>query len=263
MSSYKDINKKAWNCKTPIHIDSEFYDNNSFLEGRNTLQDIELEMLGDIKGKNILHLQCHFGQDSISLARMGANVTAVDLSEKAIESAIIFSKQLGVDVDFICSDIYDLPEILDKKFDIVFTSYGVIGWLPDIKEWGRLVSNYLKKDGQFVFVEFHPLVWIFDDDFQKVAYDYFDIGEIIETFTGTYADRNADVSYSTVSWNHSLSEVMSSLINGGIEIKQFKEFDYSPYACFKNTVEIEKNKFKIKHLEHSIPMLYAIEGLKK
>lgn len=263
MSNYKDINRKAWNYKTPIHIDSEFYDNDSFLKGRNTLQEIELDMLGDVRGKNILHLQCHFGQDSISLARMGANVTAVDLSENAIEKAILFSKQLGVDVDFICSDIYDLPLILDKKFDIVFTSYGVIGWLPDIKKWGELVSNYLTVQGQFVFVEFHPLVWIFDDDFQKVAYDYFDTGEIIETFTGTYANREADVTYSTISWNHSLSEVMSSLINAGIEIKQFKEFDYSPYPCFKNTVEISKNKFKIKHLEYSIPMLYAIEGCKK
>ena len=147
MNNYKEINRQAWNIKTAIHIDSDFYDNDSFLKGRNTLNSIELDMLGDVHGKSILHLQCHFGQDSISLARMGAEVTAVDLSEKAIENARIFSKQLGFDVNFICSDIYDLPEILDQKFDIVFTSYGVIGWLPDLDSWAQLISNYLKPHG--------------------------------------------------------------------------------------------------------------------
>lgn len=262
MSNYKESNKEAWNKKTDIHINSEFYDNDSFLQGRNTLQSIELDLLGDIAGKRILHLQCHFGQDSISLARMGADVTAVDLSDKAITKAREFSEQ-GVSVEFICSDIYDLPQILNQKFDIVFTSYGVIGWLPDLKKWGEIVSYYLKPQGRFVFVEFHPLVWIFDDDFSKIAYDYFDTGEIIESFTGTYADRDSDISYTTITRNHSMSEVVSSLVDAGIEICLFKEFDYSPYACFKNTIEFEKNKFRIKHIEHSIPMIFAIEGLQK
>lgn len=263
MNNYKEINRQAWNIKTAIHIDSDFYDNDSFLKGRNTLNSIELDMLGDIHGKSILHLQCHFGQDSISLARMGAEVTAVDLSEKAIENARIFSKQLGFDVNFICSDIYDLPEILDQKFDIVFTSYGVIGWLPDLDSWAQLISSYLKPHGKFVFVEFHPLVWIFDEDFRKIAYDYFDTGEIIETFAGTYADRNADISYSEISWNHPLSDVLNSLIGVGIEIKKFDEFDYSPYPCFKNIVEFAKGKYRISHLEHNIPMVYSLLGEKK
>lgn len=263
MADYIEINRKAWNYKTPIHIGSEFYDNEAFLQGKNTLQDIELSMLGDIKGKSVLHLQCHFGQDSISLARMGANVTAIDLSDEAIKRAQKFAGQLNVDVEFICSDIYNIPSVLDREFDIVFTSYGVIGWLPDIKKWSEIVSHYLKPQGRFIFVEFHPLVWVFDDNFTTIAYDYFNTGEIIETFAGTYADRNADVSYTTVCWNHSLSEVMGNLINSGIEIKQFEEFDYSPYPCFKNVEEVEKGKFKIKHLQYTMPMVYALEGMKR
>lgn len=263
MQNYKEINRHAWNLKTNIHIDSDFYDNSSFIEGRNTLQDIELEILGNIKGKKILHLQCHFGQDSISLARMGADVTAVDISENAIDKGIELAGRLGFDINFICSDIYDLPKVLDQKFDIVFTSYGVVGWLPDLKEWGKLIANYLKPEAQFVLVEFHPLVWIFDYEFKTIAYDYFDTGEIIENFTGTYADRDAEISYTEVSWNHPLSDVFSSLIDEGIEIRQFKEFDYSPYPCFKNAIEVEPQKFRIEHLGHSIPMVYAIEGRKK
>jgi len=116
--------------------------------------------------------------------------------------------------------------------------------LPDLDSWAQLISNYLKPHGKFVFVEFHPLVWIFDEDFRKIAYDYFDTGEIIETFAGTYADRNADISYSEISWNHPLSDVLNSLIGVGIEIKKFDEFDYSPYPCFKNIVEFAKGKFR-------------------
>lgn len=263
MTDYKKINKQAWNIKTDIHIDSDFYDNDAFLKGRNTLQSIELDMLGDVQGKNILQLQCHFGQDSISLARMGANVTAVDLSEKAIDKAKELAQQLGVEVQFICSDIYDLPKVLDLQFDIVFTSYGVIGWLPDMKRWGELIANYLKPAGHLVFVEFHPLVWIFDDDFRKIAYDYFDTGEIIETFSGSYANREADINYTTVSWNHSLSDVINGLICAGIEVKRFDEFDYSPYPCFKNTEEVAPGKFRIKHLEHTIPMVFSLSGIKR
>lgn len=263
MHDYKSINKDAWNIRTDIHIDSDFYDNESFLHGKNTLKDIELSMLGDIHGKSILHLQCHFGQDSISMARMGAMVTAVDLSDKAIGKAKELSNQLGIDVNFICSDVYDLPNILNQKFDIVFTSYGVIGWLPDLDKWGQIISYYLKPQGQFVFVEFHPFVWTFDDDFNQISYDYFNTGEIVETNEGSYTDRDAQITYKTVSWNHPLSEVLNSLVSNNIEINQFNEFDYSPYPCFKNAEEIDKDKFIIKHLKNSIPMVYAIKGTKK
>ena len=126
MEDYIKINKQTWNNKTEVHIASDFYDNKSFLEGKSTLNSIELDLLGDLKDKKILHLQCHFGQDSLSLARMGAKVTGVDLSDKAIEKATEFNQLLHLDVKFICCDIYDLPTYLNEKFDIVFTSYGII-----------------------------------------------------------------------------------------------------------------------------------------
>lgn len=226
------------------------------------MNPIELNILGDIKGKSILHLQCHFGQDSISLGRLGAEVVGVDLSDKAIQTAEDLAKQTNSTAKFICCDIYDLPEHLDQQFDIVFTSYGTIGWLPDLDRWACIISHFLKPSGQFLFVEFHPVVWMFDDNFEKVGYNYFNTGPIVEIEVGTYADREAAINQEYVCWNHSLSEVISSLIHNKLEITSFMEYDYSPYNCLLHTVEFEPKKFRIKHLDNKIPMVYAIVAKK-
>lgn len=256
--NYIDINKNSWNTRVDYHTKSDFYDNDSFINGENTLKDIELNLLGNIKGKSVLHLQCHFGQDTISLSRLGANATGVDFSEKAIETARDLAQITGSTTEFLCCNIYDLPKHTEANFDIVFTSYGVIGWLPDMDAWAKVVVNHLKPGGKFVFVEFHPVVWMFDDDFKNIGYNYFNSGPIIETDNGTYADKDADIQTKTVNWNHSMSEVISSLIAHGLTIRQLQEFDYSPYNCFNNTVESDPGKFRIKHLNNKIPMVYAI-----
>ena len=261
--NYIEINKASWNTKTEFHIKSDFYDMNNFRKGKTSLNNIELDILGDINGENILHLQCHFGQDSISLQKLGANVTGVDLSDKAISYAKQIAKELNTETEFICCDIYDLPQYLDQKFDLIFTSYGVIGWLPDLDKWAKIISRFLKPKGKLVFVEFHPVVWMFDDEFDKVGYNYFNEGGIKESFDGTYADRDAPITQEYVMWNHSISEVLNSLIHNGLEINLVNEYDYSPYKCFKHTIEFEPNKFRIKHFGNKIPMVYAIEATKK
>ena len=139
---YKAINKQTWNNKTDIHIASAFYDVEGFLKGKSTLNDIELPLLGDVSGKKILHLQCHFGQDTMTFSRMGAKATGVDLSDKAIERAREINEKLNLDTTFVCCDIYDAPNHLDEKFDIVFTSYGTIGWFPDLGKWAKIVSHF-------------------------------------------------------------------------------------------------------------------------
>src|SRR5690606_42063493 len=111
------------------------------------------------------------------------------------------------------------------QFDMVYTTYGTIGWLPDLEKWASIVSTYLKPGGRFVFVEFHPVVWMFDDNFEKIGYSYFNSGAIIESESGTYADKTADIMLENVSWNHSLSEVMNGLMNNGLEITSFNELE--------------------------------------
>ncbi len=256
-------NKTAWNDKTDHHFNSDFYDVAGFVNGKNSLNEIELDLLGDVSGKSILHLQCHFGMDTISLSRMGALVTGADLSDKAIARAKELAVQTISKTEFICCDLYDLPEYLDKQFDIVFTSYGTIGWLPDMNKWAAIVSRYLKPGGKFIFADFHPVVWMFDDDFEKITYKYEKAEPIVETISGTYADRSAPIKTETISWNHSISEVLNSLIKHGLEINLLNEYDYSPYNCFNKTEEFEPGKFRIKHLENKIPMVYAIVAVKR
>lgn len=261
--NYIAINRQSWNNRTETHLQSEFYDMDGFLKGNTSLNDIELNILGDVRGKSILHLQCHFGQDSISLSRLGADVTGIDLSDKAIDNARQIAQQTHTDTTFICCDIYDLPDHLDQKFDIVYTSYGTIGWLPDLDKWAKVISKFLKTGGKFVFVEFHPVVWMFDDDFEKIGYRYFNSGPIIESENGTYADKKADIRQDYVCWNHGLGEVLSSLISNNLELRSFQEYDYSPYDCFNKTTEFEPRKYRITHLEDKIPMVYSLVAEKK
>jgi SAM-dependent methyltransferase len=261
--NYIEINRKAWNNRTDTHLNSEFYNQKGFLNGDTSLNEIELNLLGIIKGKSILHLQCHFGQDTFSLERLGATVTGIDLSDKAIDSAKQIAKEIHSNANFICCDIYDLPNHLEKTFDMVFTSYGTIGWLPDLNKWAGIVSKFLKPKGQFIFVEFHPVVWMFNYNFEKIGYRYFNSGPIVETNSGTYADKAADLTISDISWNHSIGEVVNSLIYNGLEINSLEEYDYSPYNCFNKTVEFEPRKFRIAHLDNKIPMVYSITAVKK
>lgn len=259
-NDFVDVNKALWNERTKHHVSSDFYDMPSFLAGNTTLKDVELGLLGDVKGKAVLHLQCHFGQDTMSLARMGAKATGVDLSDEAIYTATRLADELTLDTKFVCCNLYDLPQHLDEQFDIVFTSYGTIGWLPDMKTWAGIVARYLKPGGKFVFVEFHPTLWMFDNDFTYAQYSYFNKEAIVEEEQGTYANKNADMKLRSISWNHSLSEVMQNLIEAGLHIEVFNEYDYSPYNCFANTVEIAPGKFQIKGMEGKLPVMYAIKA---
>ncbi len=256
--NYLQENKELWNKRVPVHIDSSFYNMQEFIDGKNVLNTIELDLLGDIKGKSILHLQCHFGQDSLCMARMGAQVTGVDFSELAIQKAKELNTQIGTNAEFICCDVYSLKEHLDKKFDIVFTSYGTIGWLPDMDRWANIVSHFLQPGGKFVFAEFHPVVWMFDDNINTVAYSYFNDEPIITESEGTYTDRNADIKAKEYGWNHSIDEVVSALLSQKLSLQTFKEYNYSPHNCFKNLEEYTPGKFRFTHMGNKIPMVYSL-----
>jgi SAM-dependent methyltransferase len=258
--NYLKINQKAWNDKTIVHLTSEFYDQPSFLEGKNSLKKPELDVLGDVRGKRILHLQCHFGQDTMSLARLGAIVTGLDFSNVAIENAVKINDQLGLNASFICSDVYSLPDDLIGQFDIVFTSYGTIGWLPELRSWADTIKKALAPGGKFIMVDFHPFIWTFDNDVQKIEYDYFNSDPIIEEIEGTYADRNAPIKTQTISWNHGIGEILNTLIQAGISIQEFSEMDYSPFNCFANMKKIAEDKFIFAHIPQAIPMIYRIVG---
>ena len=259
---YFSANKELWNKRTIVHKDSSFYDVAGFKAGKNNLTPIELNELGDVAGKKMLHLQCHFGMDSLNWARFGADVTGVDFSDEAIKLAKQLNDKSGINTTFICSNVYDLKKQLDEKFDIVFTSYGVVGWLPDLDKWAEIISHYLKPGGIFYMAEFHPVVWIFDDDFTQIKYYYDNRGMIVVDSKGTYTDRDADIQAKEYSWNHSISEVLNSLIRQGLKIEFFNEHMYSPYPCFNNTVQGEDGNWRVKGMEGKIPMVYSVKAVK-
>ncbi|MBK7561655.1 MAG: class I SAM-dependent methyltransferase [Chitinophagaceae bacterium] len=274
-NQYFDANKHLWNQRTAVHKDSAFYNLKGFKAGENVLTPIELNELGDVAGKKMLHLQCHFGMDSLNWARLGADVTGVDLSDEAIKEAKQLNDELKLKARFICANVYDLhPEFTESKappaegfeeaaFDIVFTSYGTIGWLPDLDKWAAIIAYYLKPGGIFYMADFHPVVWMFDDAFTHIQY-YYENRELIVTENyGTYTDRNADIKGKEYSWNHSTSELLNALIKQGLQIQQFNEFMYSPYSNFTNSVETSKGQWQIKGMEGKIPMVYSIRAIKQ
>ena len=256
--NYASINKQNWNKRTELHVHSKFYDHEAFKKGKSSLNEIELNLLGSVKGKKILHLQCHFGQDSISLARLGADVVGLDISDKAIEIAIHQAETENAKAKFICYSVYDLPKEYFHQFDIVYSSYGVIGWLPDINKWASVIANALKPNGQFVFVEFHPIVWMFDNEFNSVTYNYNKSEPIIETEKGSYANTITNEIIESISWNHGLAEVIDSLLKNGLILNDFREYDYSPYNCLQQMEEYESNKFRIKKFGNKIPLVYSL-----
>ena len=191
------------------------------------------------------------------------NLTGIDFSEDAINIANDLNTELDLNANFICSNIYDLKENLDQKFDIVYTSYGVIGWLPDLIRWADIISHFLKPGGTFYMAEFHPVVWMFDDNFSRLVYSYFNSGVLEIEQEGTYTDRNADIKHIEYSWNHSISEVINTLISHGLNIKLMNEHDYSPYDCFQNTVKNNAGNYFIKGYEKVLPMVYSIKAIKE
>lgn len=260
---YLIINRENWNKRTPIHWESSFYNNEAFIAGVNPLNEIELNLLGDVKGKSILHLQCHFGQDSIALNRLGAKVTGIDLSDQAIAKAQELATICKTDTQFVRSDVYDLPNQLACQFDMVFTSYGTIGWLPDLDRWATVINHFLKPGGSFVMADFHPVIWMFDDDLKNITYRYFKSEAIVENDSATYGNPDAEFQATSVGWNHGMSEIIGSLLDQGLQLTHFSEYDYCPYACFKNMEKIGNRKFRFKDHRDKLPLVYALVAKKQ
>jgi len=263
---YMESNKRLWNEKTPIHVESDMYDVAGFRKGKNSLRSIELEELGDVSGKTMLHLQCHFGQDTLSWARLGAKVTGVDFSDKAIAYAKKLSSEIGIEAKFICCDIYELDRKLKGQFDIVFTSYGVLAWLPDLKEWARIISHFLKHDGIFYIVECHPYGNIFaDENVQdlEVRYPYFQGLQPMHFPPGpTYTNRNSQLKNPSCEWFHTMSDILNSLIGNSLSIQFVHEF---PFCVYQGLPFLEKGADGWWYLPNSrkdVPLLFSLMAKK-
>jgi SAM-dependent methyltransferase len=229
-------NRRLWDAWTKIHVDSAFYDVDSFRDGRRgiRLSDYERDEVGPVGDKTLLHLQCHFGLDTLSWARLGATVTGADFSSAAIAAARALAAEVGIDATFVESNLYDLRAALDGKFDVVYTSGGVLGWLPDIGRWAEVVAHFVKPGGLFYITEIHPVAHVFADDDDvvpgelRLAYPYWEHAEPLRfNVKGSYADRDAPTEGLVENgWDHSLGEIVTALIDAGLRIDFLHEFDF-------------------------------------
>jgi len=260
--NYFETNRKTWNQKVDIHTKSAMYAMEAFKSGASSLMPYELKALGEVSGKTLLHLQCHFGQDTLSWARMGAECTGVDISDAGIAMAQSLNRDLGLNAEFIRCNVLDTSQYVKKVFDIVFTSYGVIGWLPDLTPWAQVIFDRLKPGGTFYMVEFHPILWMYDyqQEPPELKYHYNQDAVIYEEYQGTYADENSAITSKEFGWNHGLGEVVTALSNAGLRVEFLNEHDESPYNIFPNLLKTERGGYKMPN--QLFPMIFEIQAHK-
>ncbi|MFW6085042.1 MAG: class I SAM-dependent methyltransferase [Gemmatimonadota bacterium] len=257
---YLATNRELWDAWTAIHESSDFYDVDTFRAGGNTLHSIELELVGDVAGKDLLHLQCHFGLDTLSWARRGARVTGVDFSEPAIALARELAENQGLAAEFVCREVTSLPEEWTDRFDVVFTSYGVLPWLPDLGAWARTIARVLAPNGRFFLVEFHPFATMLDEE-GRIRHPYFrsDVPDRYE-LQGSYADREAPVEHEAFEWAFSLSDVHTALVGAGLTIRRMREYPFSPFGCYDFLEQTGPDRWEVRGSEVDEPLVFALEA---
>jgi SAM-dependent methyltransferase len=269
MDAYQQANRRRWDELAPLHYRSAFYDVASFKAGQLSLNPLELEELGDVAGRALLHLQCHFGLDTLSWARRGARVTGIDASPSAIDLARSLASETGVEARFVQATVEDLPSVLSETFDIVYTSHGAICWLPDLKPWARTIAHCLRPGGTFYMAENHPFADVFSDAATeselRVQYPYFPSPEpVAEEVSGSYADRSAAlanrVSYT---WSHSLSEIVMVLLEAGLQLEFLHEHPRCAYQRFPWMTRDADGWWSLPRDKGSLPLLFSLRAHKK
>ncbi len=268
MNEHFHANQKLWDAWTREHEKSPFYDVAGFRAGKDRLRSIELDELGPVvAGKSLLHLQCHFGMDTLAWARRGAKVTGVDFSPQSIDLAQSLSQELAIPAEFVCSDIDHLLEALSGQFDIVFTSYGVLHWLDNLQRWAEVIAHFLKPGGIFYIVEDHPTMRMFSSSEDgpklglKLANPYFfsPTPDPVET-QGSYASPDDPETYQFYIWNHSIGEVLNSLISVGLRIEYLHEFPYAARAKFPMMEKGADGWWRLPPEYVQIPFLFSLQA---
>jgi SAM-dependent methyltransferase len=260
----REKNRAMWDERVPIHLASDFYDVEGFKTGRSTLQTFEADEIGPVRGKDLVHLQCHFGLDTLSWARRGARVTGLDFSHPAIEAARDLAKAVDLPATFVCADVFDAPAALQRTFDIVYTGIGALIWLDDIRRWASVVDALLRPGGTFYIVECHPLTDVFDAETLAVKQDYFhDPRGTIWDAPGTYADLEADTKINnSVEFRHPLSDVISALLERGLQLELFHEYDHTTFPRWPFMHRDPHGRYRTPPGVPRLPLLYSLRARK-
>jgi SAM-dependent methyltransferase len=273
VDDYRVLNKANWDERAPAHAASPDYGLERFVEDPAFISDVvrfDLPLLGDVSGLRGVHLQCHIGTDTISLARLGARMTGLDFSPASLEQARALAAKAGADVEFVESDVYDAVDALGSAaYDLVFTGIGALGWLPSIQRWAVTVSGLLKPGGRLFIREGHPMMWAIDDqrtDVLAVDYPYFEQDEpVVWDEGGTYVETDTEFVHNTThEWNHGLGEIVGALLDSGMEITGLVEHDTVPWEALPGQMVRSGNgEWRLAERPERLPLTYTLQARKR
>jgi 2-polyprenyl-3-methyl-5-hydroxy-6-metoxy-1,4-benzoquinol methylase len=260
-----NLNKRSWDERAAIHGQDRVYDTAGFLAGANVLRELDMRLAGDVVNRDLLHLQCHFGLDTLSWARLGARVTGVDFSPFAIERARALAEQAGLTAGFVTGDVLDLPADLDGRFDVVWASYGVFTWIGDVSAWARNAARALRPGGTVIVVDLHPLAQMIDQ-LSPLVVDtpYANDGPHRSHAATSYVGPHARLTHQeTVQWSHSLGELVTAFADAGLRIESVTEHMTSERNDRDGVLTQDSaGLWRLRVWEQDLPVLYSIKAIK-
>lgn len=267
MDEFFAVNRRNWEDRVPIHLRDATgaYRIDAFLAGADKLFPIEAAELGDIAGLRVLHLQCHIGLDTLSLARRGARVTGLDFSPGAIAAARDFARRTAIGADFVEGNVYDAPRLTPGPFDAVYTTWGTIGWLPDIRGWAKVIAAVLAPGGFLYFADGHPAALALEEkDGQLVTwYPWRTPPEAPLTLeaTTTYTGDPTPLAHPQVcEWMHPVSDIVSALLDAGLAIEMLHEHDRLPWRLFPMMVEAGEGLYRLPERMPAMPLALSLRA---
>ncbi|HEX7442587.1 MAG TPA: methyltransferase domain-containing protein [Acidimicrobiales bacterium] len=265
----QEANREWWDRAVPVHLASEFYDVDGWLSGDRGPRSHEVAVLGDVTGLDLVHLQCHFGKDTLGWARAGATVTGLDFSPSAVEAARDLAVQAGLSdrADFVCAPVADAVATLGgRDFDIVYVSLGALWWLPSVDEWAGQVAGLLRPGGRLFVHDAHPVSLALADADLTLATTYFEeVDPYADSEPGSYADPTATEALPgrpTFGWNHGLGEIIGSLVSWGLRIDRLDEHDWTSFRRFPWLVETAEEQFVVPEGHLRVPLSFTLVASK-
>jgi SAM-dependent methyltransferase len=274
MEDYRDVNRASWDERVPAHVASADYQVHRYAADPGFLSKVvrfDLPRLGDVRGLRGVHLQCHIGTDTVSLARLGASMTGLDFSVPAVAAARELAQRTGADATFVQGDVYAAPDLLGRgEFGLVYTGIGALCWLPDIRRWAEVVSALLAPGGRLFLREGHPMLWSLadarEDGLLVVEYPYFERPEpTVFDDGGTYVETDVVFEHNlTHEWNHGLAETITALMDAGLEMTALAEHDSAPWAALPGMMEqSDDGEWRLADRPWRLPCTYTLQAVKR
>ena len=263
MTDYIERNRANWDDRVPIHVASRFYDVEQWLRTRPGPRQWELDVLGEVSGLDVVHLQCHFGLDTLALANAGARVTGLDFSGAAIADARSLAERAGLAdrARFVEADVLHAAEALSpERYDLVYVSLGALCWLPSVRQWAAQVATILRPGGRLYLHDVHPLTWALADDDLRVEHSYFEeLEPHASDVDGTYTDGEARMTNTrTFEWNHSLGEIVTAVLDQGLSIAKLAEHDWTVWRRFPWLVETTDHRWETPPGRPRVPLTFTL-----